>query len=132
MVDGCTTFSLSLNLGVFFDELAGEVSTRPTKPKDYECHFRSKLRKRITQANYARNDIWYVEPDGSNLLDVLSDARSVLMSEGMEWFYRISDLDSALDILLNEDEHDALFGIGGRESPARKLLIERATRLLEK
>jgi hypothetical protein len=96
------------------------------KPKDHQCHFRSKLFKTITQQNYGRKDIWYVDTEGLNLLEVLDDARRVLLLEGMAWFDRFSELDHVLEILVHEDEDDTLFGIGARWSPHRKLLIGRA------
>ena len=80
LVDGCTTFSFAVNLGLYFVGLEDQGDgSALIKPKDYQCHFRGKLSKRIIQANYVRKDIWYVEPDGSNLLEVLDDARQILL-----------------------------------------------------
>ena len=126
LVDGCTTFSFALNLGIYFRQLGDEDKTGvQAKPKDYQCHFRSKLLKTITQTNYGRKDIWYVDTEGLNLLEVLDDARQVLLLDGMAWFARFSELDHVLEILVHEDEDETLFGIGAKWSPHRKLLIGR-------
>lgn len=126
-VDGCTTFSFALNLGIYFCRLAGEDETTVQgRPKDHQCHFRGKLFKQIAQEHYARKDIWYVDPQGRNVLEVLDDARNVLLLDGMPWFDRLSELTHVLEILVHEDENDTLFGIGGKWSPHRKLLIGRA------
>lgn len=127
LVDGCTTFSFALNLGIYFHALGeGDKAEVEAKPKDYQCHFRGKLFKAITQKNYGRKDIWYVDPEGLNLLEVLDDARRVLLCDGMGWFDGFSDLSHVLEILVHEDERDTLFGIGAKWSPRRKLLIGRA------
>lgn len=127
LVDGCTTFSFALNLGIYFYPLAGEnESELQDRPKEYQCHLRSTLFKRIAQPNYPRKNIWYVDPDGLTLLEVLADARKVLLFDGMAWFDRFSELSQVFDTLVHEDEHDGLLGIGAKWSPQRKLLIGRA------
>ena len=127
LVDGCTTFSFALNLGVYFHALSEKDDSRAqARPKCYECHFQGKLFKTIAQQNYRRKDIWYVDPEGLNLLEVLDDARRVLLLDGMSWFDRLSELRSVLDILVHEDQQETLFGIGAKWSPHRKLLIGRA------
>lgn len=127
LVDGCTTFSFALNLGVYFYALSEKDDFKEhVRPKCYECHFQGKLFKAITQQNYSRKDIWYVDPEGLNLLEVLDDARRVLLRDGMAWFDRLSELRSVFDILVQEDQQETFFGIGARWSPHRKLLIGRA------
>lgn len=127
LVDGCTTFSFAMNIGIYLDALAENVDAKVrARPRDYHCHFRAKLAKGIHQQNYTRSDIWFVDPQGSNLLDVVDDARRVLLSEGMGWFDRLSGLDQVLELLVNHDETDDLFGIGAKWSPQRKLFIGRA------
>ena len=127
LVDGCTTFSFALNLGIYFHALSEEAKTEAqVKPKNYQCHLHGKLFKSIAQQNYGRKDIWYVDPEGLNLLEVLDDARRVLLVGGMAWFERLSELPQVLEILVHENETDTLFGIGAKWSPHRKLLIGRA------
>jgi hypothetical protein len=63
-VDGCTTFSFAVNLGIYVPALAEDRQAQLNKPHDYDCHLRRQLFKRMTQPNYARKDIWLVEPGG--------------------------------------------------------------------
>jgi hypothetical protein len=90
---GCTTFSFALNLGIYFREIPfiypiGKGPDPSIRPQEYHCHFRRRLSKGIEQSILPRPDIWYVEPDGSNLLDTLADARTGLRREGLPWFDR--------------------------------------------
>jgi hypothetical protein len=82
-------------------------------------------RKGIAQPNYSRKDIWYVEPLGENILDVVADARSTILQDGLSWFRRFDSDDEVLRRLIEDDGSEALFGIGARWSPHRKLLIGR-------
>jgi hypothetical protein len=122
LVDGCTTFSFALNLGIYVPAIE---STPLAKPPDYKCHLRRKLSKEIVQTNYPRPDIWHVDPDGGNVLDVLADARSVLLGLGLPWFRRFDSDDDVLRLLVESDESEEVFGIGAPGSPARNSLIER-------
>ena len=127
LIDGCTTFSFAVNLGIFLSALAStEEDAIRGRPKAYQCHLRRKLFKKIVQINYSRKDIWYVDQEGLNLLEVLDDARRVLLANAMAWFDRFSRSDEVFRTLAEEDEDDTLFGIGAKWSPRRKLLIGRA------
>jgi hypothetical protein len=125
LVDGCTTFSFAVNLAIYIPALADERETPPAKPHDYDCHLRRKLSKDIQQLNYPRKDIWFVEPSGENLLDVLGDARSVILRDGISWFHRFDNDNEVFRTLTDDDEDEALFGIGSRWSTRRKVLIGR-------
>ena len=124
-VDGCTTFSFAINLAIYIPALADEGRALPDNPRSYECHIRRKLPKDIVQANYPRKDIWFVEAGGENLLDVLADARSVILRDGIVWFRRFDADEEVFHTLVEENESDQLFGIGARWSPRRKVLIGR-------
>jgi hypothetical protein len=124
-VDGCTSYSFAVNLAIYIPALADERQARPAKPRDYECHLRRKLSKDIKQVNYPRKDIWLVEPSGENLLDVIADARSVILRDGISWFRRFDSDDEVFRTLTEDDEGETLFGIGARRSPRRKVLIGR-------
>jgi len=127
LADGCTTFSFAVNLGIFLSGLASaEESAIGGRPKESQCHFRSKLFKEIVQRTYSRKDIWYVDQEGLNLLDVLDDARRVVLSNGISWFDHFSQPGEVLRTLAEVNEDDSLFGIGAKWSPRRKLLIGRA------
>jgi Domain of unknown function (DUF4304) len=90
---GCTTYSFCLNLGVHFDVVpswAGrEVS--PT-PHEAECAFRFTGLKTLSQPLFHpygrtpavdRHDVWFVRDDGTNLAEVVADARSIIEGPGL-------------------------------------------------
>jgi len=115
-----TTFSFSVNLGVFYEAIADRSSMRgfikdPSRPEEYHCHARKHLGKGIVQPNEPttrrwfdprptssplgrwvdRPDIWFVLPDGSNLNLVVTDARDRILETGLPWLERLSDLQEA-------------------------------------
>jgi hypothetical protein len=122
---GCTTFSFALNLGIFFRAVPLEHPVKkghdPSfKPQDYHCHFRHRLPKNVEQPVLPRSDIWYVERDGSNLLQCLDDSRTSITREGLPWFARFESLESVLKLLMEQDQLLDVSGVGTRTSPARK------------
>ena len=78
-------------------------------PKEYECEsvFRKALLRTIDQqdrtislantAERVRKNIWWIDPDGSNVSEVVPDIASSLISQGLPWFERLSDLKTALN-----------------------------------
>lgn len=130
---GCTTFSFGLNLGIFFRAIPFQdpVKKGPdpsVKPQEYHCHFRHSLLKGIDQPILPRRDTWYVEPDGSNLLQCLDDSRAVIVREGLPWFDRFKSLESVLSLLVEQEELPEVFAT--RISPARKRMIGYVARRL--
>lgn len=108
---GCTTFSFSVNLGLHF---AGDgPPRRADRPQEYECTLRFRLRKSVQQPYFHpygradksdRPDVWYVKPDCSNLDEVVEDARSILIGEGLGTLERFGDPRAALDLLREMQE----------------------------
>jgi hypothetical protein len=45
-----------------------------------------------------------VEPDGSNLLATLSDARTKIEGEGLPWFDRFKSMEEVLRLLMGQGE----------------------------
>ena len=116
-----TTFSFSVNLGVFYQAI-GDLSSVTrflkdrSRPLEYHCHARYTLSKGIAQPQELipprwldplsgssalgrwvdRPDIWLVLPDGSNLNLVATDARDRVVAAGIPWLERLSDLGEAL------------------------------------
>ena len=106
--------SLTVSLGVFYDFIP---PSRPIKsdshgrllPKEYECEltFRTVLTRTINQtdrtiglsnpAEQLRKDIWWIEPNGANVNEVVTDIASSLLVQGMPWFEGLSDLHVAFD-----------------------------------
>lgn len=130
---GCTTFSFALNLGIFFHAIPVEYPVRKgpdssVKPQEYDCHFRHQLLKGIDQPILQRRDTWYVEPDGSNLLQCLDDSRSAILREGLPWFSRFESLDYVLSLLMDHENLPEVTAT--RTSPARKRMIGYVARRL--
>jgi hypothetical protein len=122
---GCTTFSFALNLGIFFRAIPFEypVTKGPDpslKPQEYHCHFHHRLLKNIEQLVLPRRDTWYVERDGSNLLQCLDDSRTAIEREGLPWFGRFKSLESVLALLMEQEMPEVY---ATRTSPARKRMI---------
>jgi hypothetical protein len=123
---GCTTFSFALNLGIFFRAIPVNYPIRKgpdpsVKPQEYHCHFRHRLLKGISQRVLPRRDIWYIEPEGSNLLEMLSDARTRIEQDGLPWFERFKSMEDVLRLLMDKDELPEVYA--KRSSPARKYMI---------
>jgi hypothetical protein len=117
---GATTFSFGVNLGVFYPEIANISGMSaflrdPVRPQEYHCQARKHLAKGIAQPgepsrrdrldphmDYAaprawvdRPDVWLVLADGSNVDEVVRDARDRILADGMPWLERLSDLTEA-------------------------------------
>lgn len=130
---GCTTFSFALNLGIFFRAIPFEYPVKKgpdpsVKPQEYHCHFRHRLLKGIDQPILPRRDTWYVEPDGSNLLQCLHDSRTAILQEGLPWFRHFESLETVLSALMDQEELPEVHAT--RTSPARKRMIGYVARRL--
>jgi hypothetical protein len=133
-----TTFSFAVNLGVrahaSSDFRGQEIKMKNGKlrPGEHQCNIRRVLQRTIHQPELARRDIWYVRPDGSNLTEAVEDARSVLLTTGMDWLDEFSSPERMLQFAENEpEEWDSAgkllvgtFGLGTVGSPARLRLID--------
>jgi hypothetical protein len=64
-------------------------AARETRPR---CDVRRVLWKTIPQAETEKPYVWFVREDGSNLSEVVDDARAVLLTTGMAWINEFSDL----------------------------------------
>ena len=90
---GCTTYSFSVRLGLHLsDDLPLPRSADSALPKEYESSFRFTALKRLTQPYFHpwgdprvtdRRDVWFVREDGSNLAEVVRDARDVISASGL-------------------------------------------------
>ncbi len=116
---GCTTFSFALNLGIYFRVIPFESPIK--KPQESHCHFRHRLLKSIDQPVLPRRDTWYVEPDGTNVLECLDDSRAAIVREGLPWFDRFQSLEFVLGLLMEEERLPEVSA--ARTSPARKRMI---------
>lgn len=125
---GCTTFSFSVNLGtwlMYVPDLTGTLKVKDGRPlpEEYECPFRTQLRKRVHQQEYPRDDVWFVAPDGSNVDQVVGDAATVIEQEGLPWFEQFVDARSVMRLLDQPEELDGgTWGMGRNPSPMRSYI----------
>jgi hypothetical protein len=126
----CTTFSFGVNLGCFYYSIPFQFGNDRLKkkndllcPREFECHIRRHLLKNFEQEQLKRRDIWYVKEDGSNLEDVIIDAKGVIISDGLKWFTDYNNLEHVLDLLLyKQEDMDGTWGFGAKGSPIRHFL----------
>ena len=122
-----TTSSFLVQLGIFFRKLprwysddAGALS----RPNDSQCDFRRTLRKTPGIDGLERADIWYVRSDHPDTDAALEDAKSQILSHGLEWFSKYRQIDSIWELLLSEqDPGDGTWGYGRPASHKRRFLI---------
>lgn len=111
---GCTTFSVTVEVGVFYRCFDREV----TRPQDYDCTFRAILGKTVRQPFFAtewgpaadRADILHVTSDGSNLDEVVEESKRMLSSQGLPFLDRFDEPEQAFRALMNERMHGGDFG----------------------
>jgi hypothetical protein len=147
---GSTTFSFSVNLGVFYAVIAehsalGAFVKDPSRPAEHHCHARYHVAKGISQPNAPstkrwfdprvprptlgawedRPDVWYVHRNGSNVDEAVADTRDRVVTIGLPWLERLSDLSEARRAILEDPETNHARGIvaegygGAIGSPAR-------------
>jgi hypothetical protein len=104
--------SLVVDLGVFYDFIPSRRKIKQDSagrllPEEYQCEliFRSQLTRMIDQNSYtmrlpntperARRDIWWMEPDGSNVEEVAVDIAARFVDQARPWFDNLTDLDYA-------------------------------------
>jgi hypothetical protein len=90
-------------------------------PKEYECHFRRRLSKSITQVELARTDTWLIRDDGYYLPEAIDDAKEALVREGLPWFDRFHNEKEVFRTLIEDDE-DVTWGFGAKDAPMRHYL----------
>ena len=120
---GCTTFSFAVSAGVFYACMTDEVIPRP---KDYELTFGFELVKSLRQPYFHpygrqgsqdRPDVWYVLPDGSNLMECVVDALDAIKASGLPLIDRFTNPADAFQGLLAETSTSASFGNPGITMP---------------
>lgn len=128
---GSTTYSFSVNLGVFLGGIAER--SRMTRfvrdrvqPREMDCHVRMSPVKGVDQSPATmmrelgqvgrgsvpawwkdRTDLWYVLPNGANLEAVVRDASAAVLEQGLPWLDAMSDPGQVLRALRERpDQHD--------------------------
>ena len=138
---GCTSFSFGCEAGVYYPALAG---TEPIAwPRGYDLTFRGFPVKTIRQPIFHpwgvvptgadewrrdRADVWYVLEDGSNLEEVVDDARRAAIEQALPFIDHHDDPTNAMQALQEPVGRNADFGVMGvhsaaRDSPGNRQLI---------
>jgi len=101
---GCTTYSFGLNLGVYVLGSPWEERLKRDKrglllPPEYACSFRDHLKKRTPVDGFAREDIFYIHPDGRTTACCFSEVQYLLREIAPSWFSRHNDLDGIIALM---------------------------------
>jgi hypothetical protein len=121
----CTTYSFALNLGIY---LLSVPEGRPPKvrggrlaPEEYTCHLRRQLSRTLNQPELARNDIWYIDPEGRYLGPAVHDAGKAISGVGFTWFEHYGNPQALLAALIGPGHRldDGTHLPGNPDSPAR-------------
>jgi hypothetical protein len=94
---GCTTYSFAVNIGTYVIGSLGEHHIALDKsgrlrPVEYQCSFRTELKKRTAVDGFARNDIFYIHPDGRTTHACFHEVRHLLQGVAQTWFLEHNDL----------------------------------------
>lgn len=109
------SMSVGVWLGIYYKFVSPDIPGRfyvktdqdgKLIPKEWMCHVRNHLvLANLDQSNYTkyihssaeanRNDIWWIEPDGSNLEKVINDIKIAFLTQGIQWFNAYSNLEYA-------------------------------------
>lgn len=118
-VTGWPSISVGVWLGAFYTffpivPYIRRDSSNRLLPNEEYCQMRSHLLCTIDQAHYkahlkthpekARNDIWWLEPDGSNIEVVVQNIKEEYLAEGTQWFTQMSDFQKVFRLI--EQERD--------------------------
>jgi len=116
-VTGWPPMSIHVELGIYYVFIPNiEEIKKGTNgellPKEYQCHLREELNCNLDQSNYTRhldnpadrtrNDIWWVEPDGSNVDEVIKDIGKSFVEKGLNWYINNTDLETAFINIENQ------------------------------
>jgi hypothetical protein len=115
-VTGWPPASLVVSLGIcytFFPEImkVKKDENGIWYPKEWQCHRRAQLTCSYSQLFYTkeikhlpekiRNDIWWILPDDSNVLNAVSDINDRFLRYAVKWFNEKSNKESAIKEITN-------------------------------
>lgn len=97
----CTTFSFVVNLGVYIKGSPGNQRVKrdtsgKLMPHEYECSFRTSLRKRSSIDGFARDDVFFIDPLGNTVAACFRETTSLLSDVAPQWFKNRNDIDHLL------------------------------------
>ena len=119
-VTGWPSMSVGVWTGVFYDFIPFEGQSIKVDdrgrliPEEWYCHMRSHLSCTLDQSAYTkhlsnpaerkRKDIWWLERDGSNMIEAIENIALSFVDEGKPWFEKHTDLQDTFAGI--EGEHD--------------------------
>jgi hypothetical protein len=106
---GCTTYSFTPRLGVYVIGSPGEYRVKRDRedrlqPFEYECSFRGALRKRTPVDGFARDDIFYIDPEGRTTAECFQELKHLASEVSPFWFKANNDLDQLLSKMTRAEE----------------------------
>ena len=121
---GCTTYSFAINYNVFYkcyEKTPWFDSDIPTKPSEYIWTEHGRIEKTLNQAKLFhpygkydgkdRDDTWYVKEDGSNLDEVIKNAKENIRSGGLRYFEKKSNLSEVIKEYEKEAQERGMFWV---------------------
>jgi hypothetical protein len=103
---GVTPFSFALEAGVYFpfippvNPLKIKADDGEMLPQEVDCHIRrDSIERGFKQRKNRIPNIWCVEPDGSNIEEILEDGRTQLIEQALSWFGRLDDVRYVSELL---------------------------------
>ena len=110
-VTGWPPMSVCVWTGIYYDFIPFGGRTPPKAddkgrliPEEVTCHMRSHLSCTLDQSVYTkrlsnpaeqeRKDIWWFEPDGSNMVEAVENIAFCFVDEGKPWFEKYTDLEA--------------------------------------
>lgn len=117
-VTGWTASSLAVELGICYKILPDIGTVKKDEngtwyPVEWQCHRRAELTCSYDQLQYTkdiwstnprektRTDIWWIQPDGSNIFEVVSDINKRFLKHAVKWFKEKSNKEIALQEITN-------------------------------
>lgn len=121
-VTGWPPMSIHVDLGMYYNFIPMNNDRIKTDeggrlfPKSHQCHLQGELHSTLDQMKYMsslsnpaeqkRKDLWWIEPDGSNIEEVIKNVKQSFLTDGIDWFRKNTDVEHAF--LEIEKEHDCL------------------------
>lgn len=113
------SMSIGVWLGIYYKfvspDIPGRLHVKTDKdgkllPEEWMCHVRNHLvladlnqtcytKHLLSSAEVNRKDLWWIEPDGSNLEAVINDIKLAFLTQGISWFNNYSNLEYAFDCI---------------------------------
>lgn len=119
---GCTTYSFAINFGVYYkcyEKTPWFNGVIPSKQSEYIWMEYGRVKKTLSQAKLFhpygkhngkdRGDTWYIKEDGSNLDEVIKNAKDNISKGGFKFFESKSNLSEVIKEYEKEAKERGMF-----------------------